>query len=168
MTINYLTKEPLLGDLLKAAQRNYLSGEQLCAWAEALLNQGIESPSIIDALVSNDLHWQQVPILFSQMCIDLGVCEDPYAAIEQIRQHICIEEYCAGLRSGSSLLHDFDYLRIAIGFPYMITLKIVPDNTDGTNDSGFYGMNSHLSHDVLEQEVVAALRTFGIESNAGK
>ncbi len=50
----------------------------------------------------------------------------------------------------------------------MITLRIVPDKADGTNDSGFYEMNSHLSHDAIEQEVVAALRTFGIESNTGK
>lgn len=168
MKINYLTKEPLLGDLFKATQRNYLSGEHLCAWAEALLTQGVESPSIIDALVSNNLHWQEVPTLFSKICEELGVCEDPYVAIEQIRQRICIEEYCAGLRSGSSLLHDFNDLRIAVGFPDMITLRIVPDNTDGTNDSGFYVINSHLSHDVLEQEVISALRAFGIESKTGK
>ncbi len=157
MKPKYLTDDPLLGDLLEAAQRNYLDGNDLCAWAEALLNSGIETPVIIEALVSDDLHWQEVPELFSRMCFEMGVCENPYEEIELLKERIYIEEYCNNLRTGSLLLQKFDGLRKRIGFPEMVTTRILPDNPDGTNDSGHYGMDKRCSHEVLENAVVEAL-----------
>ena len=61
-----------------------------------------------------------------------------------------LEEYRHGYRQGLQILHNFDELRVNIGFPEPIKFRIMEDNPDGTNESGYYGSQSKKSGNELE------------------
>jgi hypothetical protein len=137
-----ITPGKLTGDVLKACHRQYLDGSHLAAWAEALLTTGFESDAVIEAIANPDMHWQKVPVLFSRMCRDIALSEDIGAEVAALKQEVMIEEYRHGHRRAPELLHRFDELRKSIGFPEPIDMRILEDNDDGTNDSGYYGSQS--------------------------
>ena len=75
-----------------------------------------------------------------------------------------IEEYRHGHRQAAELLHRFDDLRKRIGFPERIDMRILQDNRDGSNDSGFYGSESAKHGQALETLVRKYLEKAGIRA----
>ena len=145
-----ITSGKLTGEVLEAYHRQYLSASDLAAWAEALLTAGFESDAIVQAVASPDLHWEKVPALFAAMCRDVGLSRDVQAEAAALKQEVMIEEYRRGHRPATELLHRFDDLRRRIGFPEPIDMRLLEDNEDGTNDSGYYGSQSRKHGRELE------------------
>lgn len=158
-----ITPEKLTGDVLEAAHRRYLDGADLAAWAEALLNLGIESSAIVEAVGNPDMHWQRVDPLFSRMCQDIGLSNDVSMEIPSLKQEVMIEEYRRGYRQAGELLHRFDDLRKRIGFPEPLELRILEDNDNGTNDSGYYGIESRKYGAELDAMARRYLANAGIQ-----
>ena len=159
-----ITPGKLTGDVLEACHRQHLEGADLAAWAEALLTAGLESDAIIEAVANPDLHWEKVPALFSRMCHDIGLSQDIAAEVTALKQEVMIEEYRRGHRQAAELLHRFDDLRKRIGFPEPIDLRLLEDNDDGTNDSGYYGSQSRKHGPELETLVRIYLDKAGIRA----
>ena len=114
------------------------------------MTAGFESDAIIQAVASPDLHWQDVPKLFSKMCREVGLSEDIASEVEGVKQEVMIEEYRQGYRQAAELMHRFDDLRQRIGFPEPLEMRLCEDNDDGTNDSGYYGIKSRMHGPELE------------------
>jgi hypothetical protein len=137
----------LTADVLHAARHNTLKGQMLCDWAEALIINGIETDTIIEALGNPDMHWERVNRLFDLICEDIGICKEFRTdMIPLLFEEAVIEEYRHGYRSAGELLHRNDNLRKRIGLPEQVMLRIMEDNNDGTNDSGFYSLHSRVPH----------------------
>lgn len=145
-----ITPGKLTGDVLEAFHSRYLDGSDLAAWAEALLTAGFDSEAIVDALANPNLHWERVPTLFLQMCRDIGLSADVVTEIAALKQEVMLEEHRHGYRQAAELLHRFDDLRKRIGFPEPIDLRILEDNDDDTNDSGYYGRETGKHGPELE------------------
>jgi hypothetical protein len=158
------TPSKLTGDVLEACHRRYLDGSDLAAWAEALLTAGFDSDAITRALASPDLHWQDVPALFTAMCRDVGLSQGIMAEVAVLKQEVMTEEYRRGQREGTELLHRFDDLRKDVGFPEQLMMRLLEDNDDGTNDSGYYGMDSRQHGQALESLVREYLAKAGIRT----
>ena len=148
--------------VVEAFQREYLNGNDLSDWAEALLAAGYDSEAITTALGSAGLHWQRVPAIFWAMCREVGLSEDIGGEVSVVKEEVMIEEYRHGLYSGSGLLFHSDDLRKRVGFPEMIIARINEDAADGTNDSGFYGNSSGMCGEELEGRVRRQLEKVGI------
>jgi hypothetical protein len=159
-----IAPDKLTGDVLEACHRQYLQGADLAAWAEALLTAGFDSDAIIEALANPDMHWQKVPALFARMCREVGLSEDIAIEVEALKQDVMIEEYRRGHRQAAELLHRFDDLRKRIGFPEPIDMRILEDNDDGTNDSGYYGSRSRKHGTELDALVRTILEKVGIRA----
>jgi hypothetical protein len=135
---------------------------------EALLTAGFESDAIIDAAVNPDMHWQRVPALLSRICQDVGLSDDIAVELPHrsrnapLMQSVMIEEYRYGHRQAAELLHRFDDLRKKIGFPEPLELRICEDNDDGTNESGYYGLNSGRHGPEFHEEIRRYLANAGI------
>lgn len=157
-----ITPGKLSGAVLEAYHRKFLDGSDLAAWAEALLTSGFESDAIIEAVGNADMHWEKVPRVFSQMCIDLGLSTDVSTEVASLKQEVMIEEYRHGHRKASELLHRFDDLRKRVGFPESIDIRILEDNGDGTNDSGYYTRLSQRHGLELERLCRTHLEQAGI------
>jgi hypothetical protein len=159
-----ITPGKLTGNMLEACDRGYLDGGDLAAWAEALLTAGFDSDAITRAVASPDLHWQEVPALFGAMCRDVGLSQDAAAEVPALKQEVMIEEYRRGYRQGAELLWRFDDLRKRIGFPEMVEMRLLEDNRDGTNNSGYYGMDSRQHGQALENLARKCLERAGIRA----
>lgn len=157
-----LTSKVLTGDVLESHQCGILTSDDLNAWAEELLLDGRDSDAIVFAAANSDLDWQDVRRLFAAICRDLGLSDNLEDEIESIKRRVWIEEYRQGQRSGSELLHKFDDLRREIGFPEQPYLRLIPDNADGTNDSGYYGGDSWIHGEELELAAQKYLSRAGI------
>jgi hypothetical protein len=157
-----ITPGKLTGDVLEASHRRYLEGSDLAAWAEALLTAGFDSDAIGEAVANPDLHREKVPALFSRMCHEVGLTPDIGTEVAALKQEVMIEEYRHGHRQAAELLHRFDDLRKRIGFPEPIDLRILEDNEDGTNDSGYYGSQSRKHGPELDAVVRRHLEKAGI------
>ncbi|HLN32478.1 MAG TPA: hypothetical protein VK395_32420 [Gemmataceae bacterium] len=59
-------------------------------------------------------------------------------------------------------MHRFYDLRKQIGFPEAIDFRLLEDNDDGTNDSGYYGSQSRMHGPELESLVRNYLEKAGI------
>lgn len=148
--------------VVEAAERKYLDGKDLAAWAEALINAGYDSDAIIEAVGNPDMHWQKVPPLFARICCDLGLSNDIYAEIARIKECVRIEEYRVGQATAAQLIFGMDDFRKRIGFPEQLMLVIQPDNRDGTNDSGYETLHSGLRGPALEAALCKLLENAGI------
>ncbi len=156
-----ITPNKLSGDILEAYHRNYLSGPELSEWAEALILAGYDSDAINEALANPDSHWQELPELFKRICRDVGLSPDVSIDTEQVKKEAMIEEFRCGHRRGAELFQRFDDLRQRAGFAEPIHFRLMQDNPDETNDSGYY--TDSMSHGPeLEAMVVDALRSIGI------
>jgi hypothetical protein len=102
--------------------------------------------------------------LFSRMCRDVGLSDDVANEVDAIKQEVIIEEYRRGHRQATELLHHFDDLRKCIGYPERIDMRLLEDNQDGTNDSGFYGSESGKHGQVLEALARDYLERAGIRA----
>ncbi|MEQ1904924.1 MAG: hypothetical protein ABL888_12125 [Pirellulaceae bacterium] len=145
-----ITPGKLTGDVLEACHRRYLDGADLSGWAEALLIAGYDSDAIIEAIGNPGMHWERVPAVFSRMCSEVGLSEDVANEIPTLKEEVMIEEYRQGHRQAADLLHRVDDFRKRIGFPETIEVRIMEDNDDGTNDSGYYGSQSRIRGTELE------------------
>ncbi|MBL8818545.1 MAG: hypothetical protein JNL58_21130 [Planctomyces sp.] len=159
-----ITPGKLTGDVLEACHRRYLDGADLAGWAEALINAGYDSEAIIEAVANRDMHWEKVPALFSRMCRELGLSDDVANEVAGLKEEVMIEEYRHGHRQASELLHRFDDLRKRIGFPEPIDVRIMEDNDDGTNDSGYYGSRSRKRGSELDALARKQLEKAGIRA----
>lgn len=159
-----ITPGKLTGDVLEACHRQYLKGSDLAEWAEALLTAGFDSEAIIEAVANPDMHWEKVPGLYSRMCREVGLSEDVASEVATLKQKIMIEEYRRGQRQAAELLQRFDDLRKKIGFPEPIHCRIMEDNSDGTNDSGYYTDSRKLHGTHLEAVVRQYLDKAGIRA----
>lgn len=162
MRVIPITPGSLTGDVLEAAHRSFLDGKSLADWAEALLTAGFDSDKIIEAVANPDMHWEKVKPLFVAMCRELGLSTDPYAEIEAMKQEVMIEEYRRGHRTAGELLWKFDTLRKTIGFPQSVYCRLIEDNDDGTNDSGFYSDDRQLHGVKLDKAIIPHLERAGI------
>ena len=153
----------LTGDMLDAAQRNFLDGQMLCDWAEALIINGTETDAIIEALGNPDLHWERINRLFALICEEIGICEElSDDMIHLLFEEAMIEEYRHGYRTAGELLHRNDELRKRIGLPEQVMLRIMEDNDDGTNDSGFYSLHSQQTGPSFDEMMTQYLVRAGI------
>jgi hypothetical protein len=159
-----ITPRRLTGDVLEACQRQYLNGSDLAAWAEELLLAGFESDAITYAVGNPAMHWEKISGLFSRICRDVGLSEDVADEVDALMQQVMIEEYRHGHRRAAELLHRFDDLRKRVGYPERIDMRILVDNQDGTNDSGFYGCQSGKHGHALETLVCEYLENAGIRA----
>jgi len=146
ITPNYLT-----GDILEAFHRQYLDGSDLASWSEELLTLGFNSDAIIEALSNPEMHWQEVPVIFSKICSDIGLSADVVNEVESLKLSTMLEEYRHGYRQALQILHRFDELRVNIGFPEPIEFRLMEDNPNGTNESGYYGSQSKKSGNEFEK-----------------
>jgi hypothetical protein len=92
----------------------------------------------------------------------VGLSDDIAGEIATVREEAYIEEYRQGHRRAAELLHKFDDLRKRIGFPEMLELRLLEDNDDGTNDSGYYGIESRIHGRQLDEMVRRYLADAGI------
>lgn len=145
-----ITPNCLTGDILEAFHRQYLDGSDLASWSEELFTAGFNSDTIIEALSDPEMHWQEVPVIFSKICSDIGLSVDVANEIESLKLSTMLEECRHGYRQGLQILHCFDELRVNIGFPEPIEFRLVEDNPDGTNESGYYGSQSKKSGNEFE------------------
>ena len=145
ITPNFLT-----GDVLEAFHRKYLDGSDLASWSEDLLTAGFSSDAIIEALSDPEMHWQTVPIIFSKICFDIGLSTNVAKEICSLKRATMLEEYRHGHRQALEMLHRFDELRIDTGFPESIEFRLLEDNSDCTNASGYYGSQSKRFGEELE------------------
>jgi len=157
-----ITPEKLTGDILEAFHRNYLKGSDLADWARVLMFEDFDSNAVIEAFVTTNMHWEKVPIVFSAICREVGLSQDIATEIASVKQEVMIEECRRGLRKAAELFHHFDDLRKRVGFPEMIELRILPDNPNGTNDSGYYGINSRKHGNAFEDSIRDCLTKAGI------
>ena len=157
-----ITPGLLTGDILEAYHRGYLQSAELSAWAEALIIAGYDSDAVTEALGNPDMHWQEMPRVFSDICHEVGLSSDPETEIESLKQQVMIEEYRHGHRQGAELFQRFDELRKRAGFPEPVHLRLMEDNADGSNDSGYYS-DSKQHGPELESLVGKALQKLGIE-----
>lgn len=157
----------LTGDTFEAFHRNYLDGQRLADWAVELLTEGFESEAVIRAAGGQDMHWQDVRPTFIAVCRELGVSHDIDDEIALIKREAMIEEYRRGSRQGADLLHRFDDLRREIGFPGQIVVRLLEDNPDGTNDSGYYDWEYRMRGAELEHKIREQLRRAGIVAVPG-
>ncbi len=157
-----ITPGLLTGDILEAQHRGYLQAAELSEWAEALILAGYDSESITEALGNPDMHWQEMPRIFSEICRDVGLSPEVSAEIESLKQQVMVEEYRHGQRQGTELFQRFDDLRKRAGFPEPIHFRLMEDNADGSNDSGYYS-DSNQHGPELESLVAKALEKLGIE-----
>jgi hypothetical protein len=98
------------------------------------------------------------------MCRDVGLSQDVAAEVSGLKQQVMIEEYRRGHRQAAELLHRFDDIRKRIGFPKPIEMRILEDNEDGTNDSGYYGIESRKHGPELQSLARKYLDTAGIRA----
>lgn len=159
-----ITPEKLTGDVLEACHGRYLDGTDLAAWAEALLSAGFDSDAIIEAVTNSKIHWEKVPQLFSRMCFQVGLSQNVANEVAALKQEVMVEEYRHGHRQAAELLHRFEDLRKRIGFPEPIVLRILEDNDDATNDSGYYGSESGRHGAELDALVRKYLEKAGIRA----
>ena len=157
-----ITPGKLTGDVLEAWERRYLDGSDLAEWAEELLAAGFECGPIIEALASHDVHWQELPLLLSSICREIGLSGDVTAEIANLKQEVMIEEYRHGHRQAAELLHRFDDLRKRVEFPEPIDFRLLEDGDDGSNDSGYYGSQSRKRGKELESLARLFLQRAGI------
>lgn len=157
-----ITPSMLTGRVLEAFHDRHLDGRKLAAWADALLDAGFDSGAIIEAVVDPEMHWQRIPGLFTQICCDVGLCPDVASEVAALKQEVMIEEYRRGYRNAAELLFRFEDLRKRIGFPEMVIMRLLEDNDDDTNDSGFYGSDSGKHGTELEALVRTFLERAGI------
>lgn len=137
-----MTSPRRTGDVVEAYLRRTLNATDLAAWGDALLDAGFDSDAIIESVSDPNMHWQKVRSLFERMCRELGLSLNIAENALALSQEVMIAEYRHGLRGASELLHRFDDLRKRIGFPEPIDMRLIPDNADGTNDSGYYSSSS--------------------------
>src|SRR5262245_49539498 len=159
-----ITPGKLTGDVLEACHRQYLQGRDLAEWGEALLAAGFDSEAIIEAVANPEMHWEKVPGLYSRMCREVGLSEDVASEVASLKQDVMIEEYRRGQRPAAELMQRFDDLRKRIGFPEPIHCRIMEDNSDGTNDSGYYTDSRRLHGTQLEALVRQYLDRAGIRA----
>jgi hypothetical protein len=159
-----ITPGKLTGDVLEACHRQYLQGSDLAEWGEALLTAGFESESIIEAVANPDMHWEKVSDLFSRMCREVGLSKDAASEVASLKQEVMIEEYRRGQRSAAELMQRFDDLRKEIGFPEPVHCRIMEDNADGTNESGYYIDSRNLHGTQLETLVRQYLERAGVRA----
>lgn len=160
-----ITPGALAGDILEAYQRKYLEGSDLAAWAEALIEQGYAGDAVSDALISEDAHWQEIPVIFAAVCKEIGLGDEPAADIGALKQRAMIEEFRHGHRKAAELFQRFDDLRERAEFAEWIEFRLLPDNPDGSNDSGYYSVPSAMHGVELEQAALDALKRLGIVRN---
>jgi hypothetical protein len=162
MRVIPLTPGALTGDILEAARNSTLDGSELAEWAEALLAAGFDTDKVIEAVANPDMHWEKVRPLFVGMCRELGLSSDPYAEFEALKQEVMIEEYRRGHRSAGELIWMVDELRKRIGFPQSVHCRLIEDNDDGTNDSGYYSSDKRLNGVKLDEAIRPYLERSGI------
>jgi hypothetical protein len=159
-----ITPAKLTGDVLEAWERRYLEGSDLAEWAEALLAAGFECGPILEALASHDVHWQRLPLLLSSICREIGLSEDVTGEIANLKREVMIEEYRYGHRQAAELLHRLDDFRKRIEFPEPVDFRLLEDNADGSNDSGYYGSESRKRGKELEDLARHFLQRAGIRA----
>jgi len=150
--------------MLEACHRKYLEGSDLAEWGEALLSAGFDSEAIIESVSNPNMHWEKVAALYSRMCREVGLSKDVAIEIAFLKQEVMIEEYRKAQRSAAELMQRFEDLRIRIGFPEPVHLRIMEDNEDGTNDSGYYTDSRKLHGTQLEALVRQYLERAGIHA----
>jgi hypothetical protein len=160
-----ITSGYLTGAALEAAHRGYLEGTDLAAWAEALLAVGIDTDAVIQAVANPEMHWEKVRPLFSSICREVGLSDDVFSEIATLKQEVIIEEYKRGHREATELLWRFDDLRQRIGFPEPIHCRLIEDNEDGTNDSGWYSFSHKWRGEQLEALARQYLGKAGIRAS---
>jgi len=157
-----ITPKKLTGDILHAFYRRYLTGKDLAEWAESLLTAGFDSDAITIALGNPDMHWERVSPLFTSICLDVGLSNDITSEIAGVTKLAMIAECRHGLREPAEILWRFDDLRRQIRFPEMIEFKLLDDNAEGKNDSGFYGIESRKHGKALDQHIRECMAKAGI------
>jgi hypothetical protein len=167
MRVIPITPGVLTGNVLEVAHRSYLTGSELANWADALLTAGFDSDKVIEAVANPDMHWEKVKPLFAAVCRELRLSDDPYAEIAALKQEVMIEEYRQGYRSSAELMWRFDELRKRIGFPQSVHCRLIEDNNDGTNDSGFYSDDKQTHGVKLEEAICDYLQRAGIQREPG-
>ncbi|OEC32569.1 hypothetical protein A7D25_23420 [Pseudomonas sp. 21C1] len=146
-----ITPNCLTGDILEAFHRQYLDGNDLASWSEELLIAGFNSDAIIEAMSNPEMHWPEVPVLFSKICSDIGLSTDVINEIESLKLSTMLEEYRHGYRQALQILQRFEELRVNIGFPEPIEFRLMEDSPNGKNESGYYGIQSKKSGNELEE-----------------
>lgn len=157
-----ITPGKLTGDMLEAYHHRNLQGSDLAEWGEALLTAGFDSEAIIEAVANPEMHWEKVPGLYSRMCREVGLSNDVASEVVFLKQEVMIEEYRRGQRSAAELMQRFDDLRKRIGFPEPVHCRLMEDNADGTNDSGYCTDSRKLRGTQLEVVVRQYLERAGI------
>jgi hypothetical protein len=140
----------LTGNILNLYRRKALDAEAMSAWAEQLVMQGHESDAILIALGNPDLAWEKVNRCFAQICRDLEISPNIDADIETLVRQVWLDEYRQGVRSGASVLFNFDDIRQQVGFTNQVIATLQEDNPDGTNDSDYYSWDKKLRGEALE------------------
>jgi hypothetical protein len=152
----------LTGDVIHWFDCKILNGKKLSEWAEQLLVDGHDTPEICMAAASPDAHWEDVNRWFVTICRQLGISEDIARDVKQVEERVALDEYRAGQRKAAYLLWHFSGFRKRIGFPEIVVMRFIPDAADGTNASGFYGVESGLTGEELEEEIRPYLERAGI------
>ena len=62
---------------------------------------------------------------------------------------------------------EFDELRKRIGFPQSVHCRLIEDNDDGTNDSGYYSDDKRMHGVKLNEAIRPFLERAGIRANPG-
>ena len=127
----------LTGDVIHWFDYKILNGDKLSQWAEQLLLDGHDTREIRMAAASPDAHWEDVNRWFVTICRQLRISDDIARDLKQTEERVAMDEYRAGQRKAAYLVWHFRELRKRIGFPEVVVSRIMPDEPDGTNASGY-------------------------------
>ena len=100
------------------------------------------------------------------MCRELGLSRDVTSEVAVVKQDVMSEGYRRGHCRAVELLDRFDDHRERIGFPEPIDVRVLEDDDDGTNDSGYYGSKSRRHGPELETTARKYLQDAGVRSAA--